>query len=119
MCQAGELFSKYDGIHAHHVIQSYKPDEVTREQADQVGLELAEKLAPGHEVGVYTHDDTDHIHNHIVITSVNCENGKNYQAHGNEAIESARSLSDEVWKSHELSVVIEHNAIVRQTIAEQ
>src|SRR5690625_5366196 len=69
MKQTRELFSKNDGIQAHHVIQSFKPDEVTPEKANQVGLELAEKLAPGHEVAVYTHDDTDHIHNHIVINS--------------------------------------------------
>src|SRR5699024_6136040 len=42
-----------------------------------------------------------------------------YQAHGNEAIERARSLSDEVCKSHDLSVVKEHNASVRHTLAEQ
>ena len=119
MKQTRELFSKNDGIQAHHVIQSFKPDEVTPEKANQVGLELAEKLAPGHEVAVYTHDDTDHIHNHIVINSVNFENGKKYQAHGNEAIERARSLSDEVCKSHDLSVVKEHNASVRHTLAEQ
>src|SRR5699024_11645355 len=88
-------------------------------KANQVGLELAEKLAPGHEVAVYTHDDTDHIHNHIVINSVNFETGKKYQAHGKEAIERARSLSDEVWKSHDLSVVKENNHSVRYTLAEQ
>ena len=119
MKQTRELFSKNDGIQAHHVIQSFKPDEVTPEKANQVGLELAEKLAPGHEVAVYTHDDTDHIHNHIVINSVNFETGKKYQAHGNEAIERARSLSDEVCKNHDLSIVTEHNASVRHTLAEQ
>src|SRR5690625_3221295 len=119
MKQTRELFSKNDGIQAHHVIQSFKPDEVTPEKANQVGLELAEKLAPGHEVAVYTHDDTDHIHNHIVINSVNFETGKKYQAHGKDAIERARSLSDEVCKSHDLSVVKEHNASVRHTLAEQ
>src|SRR5699024_8638183 len=110
MKQTRALFSKNDGIQAHQDIQSFNPDEVTPEQAKQVCLELAEKLAPGHEVAVYTHDDTDHIHNHIVINSVNFENGKKYRAHGNEAIERARSLSDEVCKSHDLSVVKEHNA---------
>src|SRR5699024_1275157 len=98
MKQRTELFTKNEGLQAHHVIQSFKPDEVTPEKANQVGLELAEKLAPGHEVAVYTHDDTDHIHNHIVINSVNFETGKKYQAHGKEAIERARSLSDEVCK---------------------
>src|SRR5699024_11387006 len=84
-----------DGIQAHHVIQSFKPDEVTPEKANQVGLELAKKLAPNHEVAVYTHDDTNHVHNHIVINSVNFETGKKYQAHGKEAIERARSRSEE------------------------
>src|SRR5699024_11161603 len=119
MKQTRELFSKNDGIQAHHVIQSFKPDEVTPEKANQVALELAERLAQGHELTDNIHDDTDHIHNHNVINYVNCENGKKYQAHGNEAIERARSLSDEVCKSHDLSVVKEHNASVRHTLAEQ
>ena len=119
MKQTRELFSKNDGIQAHHVIQSFKPNEVTPEKANQVGLELAEKLAKDHEVAVYTHADKDHIHNHIVINSVNFETGKKYQAHGNEAIERARSLSDEVCKNHDLSIVTEHNASVRHTLAEQ
>src|SRR5699024_7323871 len=38
--QTRELFSKNDRIQAHHVIQSFKPDEVTPEKANQVGLEL-------------------------------------------------------------------------------
>src|SRR5699024_12759641 len=42
-----------------------------------------------------------------------------YQAHGKKAIERAISLSDEVCKSHDLSVVKEHNASVRHTLAEQ
>lgn len=119
MKQTRELFSKNDGIQAHHVIQSFKPDEITPEKANQVGLELAEKLAPEHEVAVYTHDDRNHIHNHIVINSVNFETGKKYQAHGQEAIEHARSLSDEVCQQHDLSVVKEFNAPVRHTLAEQ
>lgn len=114
-----EMFSKNDGIQAHHVIQSFKPDEVTPEQANQIGLELAEKIAPGHEVSVYTHDDTDHVHNHLVINSVNFETGMKYQAHGKEAIERTRSMSDNICKKHDLSIVTEHTAPVRHTLAEQ
>lgn len=119
MKQTRELFSKNDGIQAHHVIQSFQPGEVTPEKANEIGLKLAEKLAPGHEVAVYTHDDTNHVHNHIVINSVNFETGKKYQAHGNEAIEHARSLSDEVCQEHDLSIVKEHNASARYTLAEK
>src|SRR5699024_8295277 len=66
MKQTRELFSKDDGIQAHHVIQSLKPEEVTTEKAYHVGLELAKKLATNHEVAVYTHDDTDLVHTHLV-----------------------------------------------------
>src|SRR5699024_2005361 len=119
MKKTRELFSKNDGIQAHHVIQSFKPDELTPEKANQIGLELAEKLAPNHEVAVYTHDDKHHIHNHIVSNSVNFETGNKFQAHGNEAIERTRSMRDEICKSHELSNVTENNAHVRHTLAEQ
>src|SRR5699024_1449941 len=119
MKQTRELFYKTDDIQAHHFNQSFKPDEDISDNSKQVDLELAKKVAPNHEVAVYTHDDTNHVHNNIVINSVNFENGKKYQAHGKEAIERARSLSDEVCKSHDLSVVKEHNASVRHTLAEQ
>src|SRR5699024_11214417 len=76
MTQTRERCPTNDGIQAHHDIQSIKPDEVTTETATQVGLELAKKLAPNHEVAVYTHDDTNQVHNHIVINSVNFETGK-------------------------------------------
>src|SRR5699024_3021118 len=119
MKQTRELFSKNDGIQAHHVIQSFKPDEVTPEKANQVGFDLAKKLAPNHEVAVYTHDDTNHVHNPIVINSVNFEIRKKYQEQGEEAIERAISISDYVCKRHDLSVVKQHNASVRHTSAEQ
>src|SRR5699024_855225 len=119
MKQTWELYYNNDGIQAHQVIQSFKTDVFTFDKPIQVGLYLDKKLAPNHEVAVYTHDDTNHVHNHIVINSVNFETGKKYQAHGKEAIERARSLSDEVCKSHDLSVVKEHNASVRHTLAEK
>src|SRR5699024_10977928 len=74
---------------------------------------------PKYVIAVYTQDDNNNIHNHIINKTVNFETGKKYKAHGKEAIESAISLSDEVCKSHDLSVVKEHNASVRHTLAEQ
>ena len=62
------------------MIQSFKPGEVTPEQCNQLGLELAEKIAPNHQVAVYTHADTNHVHNHIVINSIDLETGKNIKA---------------------------------------
>jgi hypothetical protein len=114
-----EIWGKNGGIQAHHVIQSFKPDEVDPQQANKIGLQLAEKLAKGHEVAVYTHTDKDHIHNHIVINAVNYEDGRKFHAHGQEAIDRFRDVSDQLCKEHGLSIVEERSADVRYTLAEQ
>ncbi|MCM3546871.1 relaxase/mobilization nuclease domain-containing protein [Priestia megaterium] len=114
-----EIWGKNGGIQAHHVIQSFKPDEVDPQKANEIGLQLAEKLAQGHEVAVYTHTDKDHIHNHIVINAVNYEDGRKFHAHGQDAIDRFRDVSDELCKEHGLSIVEERSADVRYTLAEQ
>ncbi|MED4240926.1 relaxase/mobilization nuclease domain-containing protein [Priestia megaterium] len=114
-----EIWGKNGGIQAHHVIQSFKPDEVDPRQANEIGLQLAEKMAKGHEVAVYTHTDKDHIHNHIVINAVNYEDGRKFHAHGQDAIDRFREASDELCKEHGLSIVEERSADVRYTLAEQ
>ena len=114
-----EIWGKSGGIQAHHVIQSFKPDEVDPKKANEIGLQLAEKMAKGHEVAVYTHTDKDHIHNHIVINAVNYEDGRKFHAHGQEAIDHVRKISDELCKEHGLSIVEERSSDVRYTLAEQ
>lgn len=45
-------------IRLHHYIQSFKPDEVTPEQAHRIGVEWAEKVfGRDHQVLVVTHVD--------------------------------------------------------------
>ncbi|HLT65382.1 MAG TPA: relaxase/mobilization nuclease domain-containing protein [Flavobacterium sp.] len=100
-----ELWGKNDGIQAHHVIQSFKPGEVTPEQANEIGQELAKEIAEGYEAVVYTHTDKEHIHNHIVINSVNFETGKKYHAHGKEELFNIREASDRLCRERGLHVV--------------
>ncbi|GAA3315442.1 hypothetical protein GCM10020331_010340 [Ectobacillus funiculus] len=98
---------KTEGIQAHHVIQSFKPGEVTPELANQMGQDLAREIAKGYEAVVYTHTDKEHIHNHIIINSVSFEDGKKYQAHGKQAIEKVREVSDRLCLERGLSIVQE------------
>jgi hypothetical protein len=114
-----ELYGKNNGIQAHHVIQSFKPGEIDPRQANEIGLELANKIAKGHEVMVYTHTDREHIHNHLVVNSVNFEDGHKYQMHGVKAIENVRDMSDKLCLEHGLSIVKEKNAELRYTLAEK
>lgn len=118
MTTTRQIWGKEGGIQAHHVIQSFKPGEVTPIQANEIGQSLAKEIAEGHEVVVYTHTDKEHVHNHIVINSVNVENGRKYQAHGQAAIDFVRDRSDELCKENGLSIVEEHDSKTRYTMAE-
>ncbi|MEJ7448105.1 relaxase/mobilization nuclease domain-containing protein, partial [Staphylococcus epidermidis] len=103
---------------AHTVIQSFKPGEVTSEQCNQLGLELAQKIAPNHQVAVYTHTDKDHYHNHIVINSVDLETGKKYQSNKKQR-ELVKKANDSVCREHGLSVAERGTAQMRYTQAEK
>src|SRR5690554_580113 len=113
-----ELWGKPDGIQAHHVIQSFKPGEVTPEMANQIGQDLAREIAKGHEAVVYTHTDKDHVHNHIVINSVSFEDGKKYHA-SKESLYQIREANDRLCKERGISVVQEKNSPIRYTLAEK
>lgn len=115
--QTRALFGKENGVQAHTVIQSFKPGEVTPEQCNQLGLELAEKIAPNHQVAVYTHTDKDHIHNHIVINSINLETGKKYQSNKQQR-ELVKLQNDEICRKNGLSVPERDTAKLRYTQAE-
>ena len=112
-----EMYGKTDGNEGHVVIQSFKPNEVTPEQCNQLGLELAEKIAPNHQVAVYTHNDTDHVHNHIVINSIDLETGKKFN-NNKKALHDIRQANDEICISHNLSIP-DRQAQIRYTQAEQ
>ncbi|MGE3757847.1 MAG: relaxase/mobilization nuclease domain-containing protein [Pseudobdellovibrionaceae bacterium] len=61
------------------IIQSWHENEsdlASPDKYNQMGQELAKRLAPGHKAWVVTHTEKNHIHNHIVICSANSETGK-------------------------------------------
>lgn len=112
-----EVYGKTDGNQGHVIIQSFKPGEVTPEQCNALGLELAEKIAPDHQVAIYTHSDTDHVHNHIVINAINLETGKKFN-NNKQALKDVRQANDEVCRHHGLSIP-NNQAEMRYTQAEQ
>lgn len=112
------LYGKDNGIQAHTIIQSFKPGEVTPEQANEIGLELAQSVAKDYQVAIYTHTDTEHIHNHIVINSANIENGKKYHSNKKQR-DFIKSENDRICQERGLSVVTEKTASIRYTAAEK
>lgn len=59
-----------DDVIAYHLRQSFVPGEITPEEANRLGCELARRFTKGnHAFIVCTHVDKAHIHNHIIWNS--------------------------------------------------
>ena len=89
----------------YRIIQSFKPGEVSPEDANRLGYELAMKYTKGqHQFVVATHVDKAHIHTHIEInsTNLNCD-GKLRDVKGSAML--LRKLNDELCRAHGLSVI--------------
>lgn len=100
-------FNKKDGRLGYHLIQSFKPGEVTPELAFNIASEFAfQYLSNKYEVVFSTHVDRDHIHNHIVWNSVSCMDGYKYHADKNEYSDRIRKISDDLCKDNNLSVIV-------------
>ncbi|MFT8888062.1 MAG: relaxase/mobilization nuclease domain-containing protein [Ethanoligenens sp.] len=65
-----------DDVIAYHLRQSFVPGEITPEEANRIGCELARRFTKGnHAFIVATHIDKEHIHNHIIwnSTALGCD----------------------------------------------
>ena len=96
---------KAPGVIAYHIRQSFKPGEITPEEANRVGRELAERFLKGkHAYIVCTHTDRRHIHNHIIFNSTTIDAGAKFENVFNSSRVVAR-LSDLICLEHGLSII--------------
>ena len=90
---------------AYHIRQSFKPGEITPEEANLVGRELAERFLKGkHAYIVCTHVDRKHIHSHIIFNSTTLDGTAKFR----DFLGSGRALgrlSDLICLEHSLSVI--------------
>lgn len=92
-------------ILAYQVRQSFKPNEVTPEEAHKIGYEFAERFLKGkHAFIVCTHTDKAHIHNHIYFNSTTLDCKRKFRDKFFISKDVAR-LSDLICIEHSLSVV--------------
>ena len=100
-------FGRVDGVQAYHLIQSFKPGEITPELAHEIGNRFAQKYLDGYEVIVGTHVDKAHVHNHIIFNSVSDRDGHKYHSSPDSYFKEVRGLSDALCKEYGLSVIEE------------
>lgn len=99
-----ELWGKTEGRQYKHFVHSFPPDEkVTPEQAHELANQLCEERFKGHEVLIATHQDSDHIHSHIIVNSVNYVDGHKLQW-SKADLEQMKKICNELSQQHGLSI---------------
>ena len=89
----------------YHVRQAFKPEEITPEEANEIGKELASRMTDDQFAYVVaTHIDKHHIHNHIIICSTDLEGQHKYRDVKQSAKDLAQ-ISDSLCREHSLSVI--------------
>ena len=95
---------KHDVI-AYQIRQSFKPGEITPEEANAVGRELAMRFLKGnHAFIVATHIDRAHIHNHIIFNSTSLDCSRKFKNFFLSGL-AVQRLSDLICLEHGLSVI--------------
>ena len=109
------------------IVQSFSADELDPttpgnwQRANDLGVELAEKLYPDYQTAVYTHiDGQNHVlHNHIIVNKVNLETGHKLRERPGEAVERARQINDRLAEREHWQVITpvrEHQSKTEQDL---
>ena len=105
MIATKKRFGKKGGNVAYHGFQSFKPGEVTPEEAHQIGMETAKKMwGEDYQIVVTTHLNTDSLHNHFVINSVSFRTGRKFENHVSDHYK-LREISDAICREYNKSVL--------------
>lgn len=98
-------FGKTGGVLGYHIIQSFKPGEITADRCHELGRKLAsEMFGAGFEIVIGTHLNKEHLHNHIVLNSVSFIDGKKLRFN-KQSYRELQEISDQLCRKYGLSVI--------------
>lgn len=99
--------NRSESILAYHMIQSFSPtDNVTPEQAHELGKKLADQFLGGqHEYVISTHIDKGHIHNHIIFNATSFYTFRKFRTNPGTTAKEIRNISDRICADAGLSVI--------------
>lgn len=81
------VFDNLEGRQYKHFTQAFEKESgLSQEEVHKAGIDLVKmcKQFEGFQAVVITHNDKEHLHNHIVINSVNSETGKKFRMSNSE-----------------------------------
>ena len=101
-----ELFHKTDKRQGYHLIISFEEGEVTADQAfDIVGEFVRQYLGKEYEAVYVIHDNTAHIHGHIIFNSISFVTGKKYRYEKGDWAKYIQPITNALCSKYGLSTI--------------
>lgn len=99
-------FGKVDKRQGYHLILSFKEDEVDPDTAFALTQRFAaEYLGKEYEAAYVVHDNTSHVHSHIVFNSVSFVDGKKYRYEKGDWAAKIQPITNRLCEEYGLSVI--------------
>lgn len=111
MDQTREMLGKDTGRKYYHIMQSFENENKAAynpKDINKLGIKLADEITKNgdYQYAVITHNDTNNLHNHIVINSVDCQSAKKLQINNGD-IKRFHSYNDELSREMNLHTLDE------------
>ena len=107
MLETKRAVGKEGGVQYYHLIQSFRPGELSPELALEIAQEFAEEHLTGYQTVIGVHVDKEHIHAHILFNSVNADTGEKYHSNAQSYYRQIRATSDRLCREHGLPVLMQ------------
>lgn len=105
MLAAKRKFGKMDKRQGYHFIISFRKQEVRPETAMEITQKFVERYFGDDFQCLYaTHDNTDHVHSHILFNSVSWRTGKKYRYEKGDWAKEIQPIVNELCKEYGLSI---------------
>ena len=106
MMDTKKQFGKTDKRQGYHIILSFKEDEVEPDRAFEITQKfVAEYLCDAYEAVFVVHDNTDHVHSHIVFNSVSFVDGKKYRYEKGDWAKYIQPITNKLCQEYGLSII--------------
>lgn len=91
-------------LYSHVILSFHENENITPEEVGDFAYKFCEKAYPGHQALIVVHQDKKHLHAHIVLDSVNYENGQKIHT-SKKDLEKQKIICNNICKEYGLSVV--------------
>ena len=106
MKETKQKFNKVGKRQGYHLILSFKENEIDPDTAFQITEKFAcEYLGKSYEAVFVVHDNTDHVHSHIVFNSVSFLDGKKYRYEKGDWAKEIQPITNRLCKEYGLSII--------------